>query len=92
VHVGHDLRVPIDRHVNAAVHRDARVHEVVGPRERYGETLQRNRGGQRALIARLHQVAHANRAHVAEHQLRFSGRRQHGDADVRQVGADLLPM
>jgi len=78
--------------VNAAVHRHARVHEVVSPRERYGETLQRNFGGQRAVIARLHQVAHANRAHVAEHQLRLSGRREHGDADVGQVGAHLLSM
>jgi len=78
--------------VNAAVHGDARVHEVVTPRERYGETPQRDLGGQRALVARLYQLAHVNRAHVAEHQLRFTGRREHGDADIRQVGPDLLAM
>jgi len=78
--------------MDAAVHRDTCVHEVVTPRERHREALQRDVGGQRALISRLHQLAHANRAHIAEHQLRFAGGRQYGDSDVGQVGPDLLAM
>jgi len=78
--------------VDAAVHGYARVQQVVRPRHRHRETLQRDLAGQRALVSRLHQLAHANRAHVAEHQLRLSGRREHGDTDVGQIGAHLLPM
>jgi len=76
--------------VDAAVHGYARVQQVVRPRHRHRETLQRDLAGQRALVSRLYQLAHANRAHVAEHQLRFPGRGEHGDPDVGQVGPDLL--
>jgi hypothetical protein len=78
--------------MNAAVHGDARIHEVVTPRNRHRETLQRDLGRERTVVSLLHQLAHANRAHVAEHQLCVAGRRDYGDADIRQVGPDLLPM
>src|SRR5206468_1844852 len=80
----------LHRHVDAPVHGYARVQQVVRPRDRHRETLQRDLGGQRALVSRLYQLAHANRAHVAEHQLRLSRGREHADADIGQVGPDLL--
>ena len=76
--------------MDAAVHGYARVQQVVRARHWHRETLQRDVGGQRALVSRLYQLAHANRAHVAEHQLRFPGRREHADADIGQVGPNLL--
>jgi len=76
--------------VDAAVHGHARVQQVVVTRDRHRETLQRDLGGQRALVSRLHQLAHVNRAHVAEHQLCFPGRREHADPDIGQVSPDLL--